>query len=458
MSRGSMSAEIDMADAWRAGRLAAFRGTSVAPWCGMSHRRSGHSGLRVGPPTDGVAVPSRASAAHRRETYLPFGKPDFGDEEVEAVARVIRSGWVGMGAETIAFEQELAEAFGAPHVVTVNSCTSALFLSLLALGVGPGDEVVVPSFTWISTANAARHLGATPVFCDIDPGTMSVTAATVRSCLTPRTRAVIVVHMGGLAVDVDEIRRVVPSHIAIVEDAAHACGAQFTDGRPVGSSGNLTCFSFYANKNLSTGDGGAIALRNEAVANRLRSLRQHAMPNDAWKRFTDPRSLTPMSIGELGYKMNYTDLQAALGRVQLRRQPELSARRLAVAQTYAGTVAKLAWPVAMQTGVTGAAHARHLFLVQLPIEQLGVSRGTILAALRDRNIGASVHYPPIHSMPLYAGSSSPVLPVTDRVSERVLTLPISASMSTDDARQVVAALDEVLTIGFNAGISAGVRT
>jgi dTDP-4-amino-4,6-dideoxygalactose transaminase len=182
------------------------------------------------------------------------------------------------------------------------------------------------------------------------------------------------------------------------------------------------------------------------------------MPNDAWRRFTDPRSLAPMVIAELGYKMNYTDLQAALGRVQLRRQPELSARRLAVAQTYAEGIAKLAWPLGMQTGVTDAAHARHLFLVQLPVEQLGVSRNSILGALRDRNIGASVHYPPIHSMPLYAGPRSPVLPATDRVSERVLTLPISASMSTDDARQVVAALDEVLTLGFTAGITAGERS
>lgn len=393
----------------------------------------------------------------RRETYLPFGKPDFGDDEVDAVARVIRSGWVGMGPETIAFERELATALGAPDVVTVNSCTSALFLSLLALGIGPGDEVVVPSLTWISTANAARYLGAAPVFCDVDPDTLCVTPASVRASLTPRTKAVVVVHLGGLAVEVDEIRRVIPSHIAIVEDAAHACGARFADGRPVGSSGNLTCFSFYANKNLSTGEGGAIAVADAADAIRLRSLRQHALPDDAWKRFVDPRCLGSLAVTELGYKMNYTDLQAALGRVQLRRQPELSARRLAVAQIYVEAIAQLPWPVTVQTGVTGAAHARHLFVVQLPVEQLGRSRNDILAALRERNIGASLHYQPVHTMALYATDRPARLPVTDRVAERILTLPISASMSTDDGREAVSALADVLAAGVARRVGVGRR-
>src|SRR5581483_9213965 len=223
----------------------------------------------------------------KRSTYLPFGRPNFGDEEVAAVGRVLRSGWVGMGPETAAFEEELATAIGVPHVVTVNSCTSALFLSLLCSGVGSGDEVIVPSLTWISTANAARYLGATPVFCDIDADTLCVTPATIRARLTPRTKAVVVVHLGGLAVDVTAIRQAIPAHIALIEDAAHAFGSTLADGRPVGSSGNSTCFSFYANKNLSTGEGGAIALSDAAVADRLRSLRMHALPRDAWNRYID---------------------------------------------------------------------------------------------------------------------------------------------------------------------------
>lgn len=388
--------------------------------------------------SDGVGSPTR------RPAYLPFGQPDFGDEEIAAVTRVLRSGWVGLGPETMAFEQELAGAFRVPHVVTVNSCTSALFLSLLVHGVGPGDEVIVPSLTWISTANAARHLGATPVFCDVDPDTMCATAASVRARLTPRTKAVVVVHLGGLAVDVDAIRRAIPSHIAIIEDAAHACGARFPDGTPVGASGNLTCFSFYANKNLSTGDGGAIALANGQVADRLRSLRQHALPNDAWKRFIDPRIAGANPIAEVGYKMNYTDLQAAIGRVQLRRQPEFADRRFAIALAYTKALARLPWPIAVQAGVLDRGHARHLFLVQLPIEQLGHSRNDVLRGLRELNVGASIHYQPIHTMPLYASPRANPLPATDRITDRILTLPIGVSMTAADANQVVEALEQVL--------------
>src|SRR3989454_9151534 len=226
-----------------------------------------------------------------RREYLPFGRPNFSDQEIAAVTRVLRAGWVGMGPETIAFERELADYVGAPHVVAVNSCTSALFLSLLVNGVGPGDEVICPSLTWCSTANAALYLGARPVFCDVDADTLCVTREHVLTKVTSKTKAVMVVHFGGFAVDVGALRAALPPSVAIVEDAAHALGAKFKDGRPVGSSGNLTCFSFYANKNLSTGEGGAIALSDAKKAERLRSLRQHGMPVDAWRRFSHPKSI-----------------------------------------------------------------------------------------------------------------------------------------------------------------------
>jgi dTDP-4-amino-4,6-dideoxygalactose transaminase len=198
-------------------------------------------------------VPDTIATPSIRADYLAFGRPDFGDEEIAAVTRVLRSGWVGMGPEVIAFEQELAAFVGAPYVVTVNSCTSALHLALLVNGVGPGDEVIVPSLTWCSTANAALYLGARPIFCDIDQATLSTTTELILAKLGPRTKAVIVVHFGGFAADVAELRRALPAHVSIVEDAAHGLGACHQDGRRVGSSGNLTCFSFYANKNLSTG-------------------------------------------------------------------------------------------------------------------------------------------------------------------------------------------------------------
>lgn len=373
-----------------------------------------------------------------RRAYMPFGKPDFSQREIDAAARVIRSGWVGMGRETIAFEHELEKHLGAPHVVSVNSCTSALFLSLLCHGVGPGDEVVCPSLTWCSTASAVLYLGAKPVFCDVDPATLCAPPEFIARKITRRTKAVILVHLAGLAADVAALRAVLPARIAIVEDAAHAFGAKYPDGKKVGSSGNLTCFSFYANKNLSTGEGGAIALFSKRTADRLRSLRQNGMPVDAWKRFSFPKTIIRSELIELGYKMNYTDLQAAIGRVQLKRQAQFRAARLAVARRYCLGLAGL--PITLQPGILSDEHARHLFLVQLPLERMRTSRNQLLLGLRQRNIGATVHYAPLHRMPLFRSGRGSSLPNTEALAERILTLPISASLTEKDADYVVEAL------------------
>jgi dTDP-4-amino-4,6-dideoxygalactose transaminase len=381
-----------------------------------------------------------------RSSYLPFGQPNFSDEEIGAVTRVLRSGWIGMGPETMAFEQELATAVGAPHVVTVNTCTSALFLSLLVNGIGKGDEVICPSLTWCSTANAALYLGAKPVFCDVDPDTLCVTPATVRAVLTSRTKAVMVVHFGGLAANITALRKVLPKKVVIIEDAAHAFGARYADGRLVGSSGNTTCFSFYANKNLSTGEGGAVALFDQHLADRIRSLRQHALHIDAWKRFSQPNSiLLSNQISELGYKMNYTDLHAAIGRVQLRRQTDFIARRLAIARTYQRHLRGLMPAPIFQTGVTSPEHARHLFTIQLSSDPGALARDELLLALRARNIGATIHYAPLHTMQLFcAGTPAPKLPITERIARSILTLPISASMSVADAAEIAEHVREII--------------
>jgi perosamine synthetase len=384
------------------------------------------------------------SPPQRRGEYLAFGRPNFSEAEIEAVAAVMRSGWVGMGTETLAFEEELARSVGAPHVVTVNSCTSALFLSLLALGIGAGDEVICPSLTWYATANAAVYLGATPVFCDIDPSTMCVSPETVAAKLSPATRAVMVVHYGGAAMDVRALRDALPAHVTIVEDAAHALGAKFEDGKPVGSSGNLTCFSFYANKNLSTGEGGAIALFDESMAERLRGLRQSGLSSNAWKRYIHPHTaLTPGSV-ELGYKMNFIDLLAAIGRVQLRRQEEFRTTRAAIARRYRDGLDRPGVDLGFQAGVLSAAHSLHLFVVTLPVERMRLTRDDFILALRERNVGASIHYAPLHSMPLYHPVTAPCLPVTEWLAARNVTLPIGAAMDIDDADYVVAHVLEVM--------------
>jgi len=377
--------------------------------------------------------------------YLPFGRPDFSGGEIAAVTQVLQTGWVGMGPETLAFESELAQSVRAPHVVTVNSCTSALTLSLLVSGVGPGDEVICPSLTWCSTANAALYLGAKPVFCDIDPNSFCITEQAIAEKITKRTRAIIVVHFGGLAADTRSLRKAIPSNIAIIEDAAHAIGSAYDDGVPVGGSGNATCFSFYANKNLSTGEGGAIALFDESIASRLCSLRQHGLVADAWKRFTHPKSILTADLLELGYKMNYTDLQACIGRVQLRRLEEFSAKRMAIAKLYCENLTGENTGLRFQSGVLSKGHARHLFTVTLPVEKMTLSRDEFVIALRERKIGASIHYAALHGLHFYEElGEQPALVNTEFICKRIVTLPISASMTLEDAGYVVAQFNEVL--------------
>jgi dTDP-4-amino-4,6-dideoxygalactose transaminase len=370
----------------------------------------------------------------KRADYLAFGSPDYTEAEITAVTRVMRSGWVGMGPETIAFESELSEYIGAPEIVTVNSCTSALFLALLAEGVGPGDEVIAPSLTWCATANAALYLGATPVFCDVDFMTMCVTPETVCAKISPRTKAVVVVHYGGYAIDVEALRRTLPAHIAIVEDAAHALGARHSNGKRVGASGNSVCFSFYANKNLSTADGGAIALFDANKAERLRSLRMSGMVSHAWSRYTKPSTTFVPGLAELGYKMNFTDLQAAIGRVQLTRMEEMDLRRREIASRYRGLLQNFP---PFQDGTFEEGHARHLLVARFDPTITGIARDELLLALRAQNIGASVHYTPLHLQPLYSKSETSSLPITERLAEQIMTLPISARMCVGDVDYVV---------------------
>lgn len=379
-----------------------------------------------------------------RKDYLPFGRPNFSDAEIAALTRVMRSGWLGMGPETIAFEGELTAYIGVPYVVTLNSCTSALFLSLLVSGVEEGNEVICPSLTWCSTANAVLYLRAQPVFCDITPSTFCADIEDILAKVTPKTRAVMVVHYGGQVVDVEALRARLSDNITIIEDAAHAFGSRYPNGKLVGSSGNLTCFSFYANKNISTGEGGAVALFDEQTAEQLQSLRQHALPIDAWKRFTHPKSiLLSNQLTELGYKMNYTDLQAAIGRVQLDRFDDMQQIRQKISDIYFEGLKE--YGIGFQYGCTNASHSKHLFVIRLLLAGMRYNRDELILALRAKNIGASIHYAPLHLMPLYHQGRKPSpLPVTEEISKSLVTLPISASMTEEDAHYVTDAVKELL--------------
>jgi len=369
--------------------------------------------------------------------FIPFGVPSFSAAEVEAVTKVLRSNWVGQGAEVSAFEEEFATYVGASTVLAVNSCTSALLCSLRALGVGPGDEVIVPSLTWCSSANAALYLGATPVFCDVELDSMSASAETITRVVTPQTKAVVFVHFGGLAFDIKALRSALPHDVEIVEDAAHALGARYPDGNPVGSSGNFTCFSFYGNKNLAVGDGGAIAIHDRELAERLRALSHQGLASDAWSRFVSPTVKGEGSISELGYKMNWTDLQASVGRVQLSKQKDLQRRRLDLAGFYRQALETANLGLRYQLGIGTEAHAHHLFVLRIPKERMPLGRDGLLHRLRNKNIGASVHYTPLHKMPLYEHYLSNELPNTECLSDQIITLPFSAVISSAEAQFVV---------------------
>jgi dTDP-4-amino-4,6-dideoxygalactose transaminase len=375
--------------------------------------------------------------------YVVFGKPSFTSEEAEAVARVLASGWVGLGPETLAFEQELATYAGAEQAVALNSCTSSLFLSLKAHGVGPGDEVVCPSLTWCSTANVALHLGARPVFCDIDADTLCASPETVAAALTPKTKAVIVVHFAGRAIDVGAVAGVLPPGVALIEDAAHALGSRYPDGGAIGSSGNYVCFSFYANKALSTGDGGAIVLNDPDGARRLQSLAQHATRQNAWGRYRRRDQRSSLHLEELGYKMSFTDLLASIARVQLRRQDEMRAHRQAIAGRYQRFLEAHADVFRLQSGAARPEHAHHLYSVRL--QGPPGTRDRWMTAMRARAIGASIHYPPLHRMPLYGDTSA--LPTTEAVAEEIMTLPIGNGVTMDDAERVMEAIAAVLAEG-----------
>lgn len=273
---------------------------------------------------------------------------------------------------------------------------------------------------------------------------MCVTQESITAKLSPRTKAAIIVHYGGYAIDVATLRQALPSHVTIIEDAAHALGSRYPSGRRVGASGNSVCFSFYANKNLSTADGGAIALFDARKAERLRSLRMSGMDSHAYSRYTKPSTAFVAGVAELGYKMNFTDLQAAIGRVQLRRLDEMAFTRKQIADHYKKRLDSLGIMIPFQTGAFDDSHARHLLVAQFDLEKTGIQRDALLLALRAMNIGASIHYRPLHGQPLYAQHGVCALPITEALAEKIMTFPISAKMTLADVDYVVEQLAYLL--------------
>jgi dTDP-4-amino-4,6-dideoxygalactose transaminase len=379
-----------------------------------------------------------------RDSFLVFGRPMIGEEEIAEVVDSLRSGWVGTGPKVHRFETQLSEYLGVEQCRCLSSCTAALILSLQVLGVGAGDEVLVPAMTFVASANAVEHAGAKPVLVDSVPGTGLIDLEQGAAAITERTRAIMPVHLAGRPVDMDRLGALAASHgLAVVEDAAHAIGAAW-HGRKIGAFGNLTAFSFYVTKNISTIEGGALVTNDPEAAGEVERLALHGLSLGAWQRFSDA-GFRHYEVVRPGFKYNMTDVQAAVGLHQLPRLDRWIERRAQLWSRYDDMLAELP----LQTPPPAephTRHARHLYQV-LVDPSAALSRDELLDGLAARNIGAGVHYRGVHLHPYYRdkyGLSPGDLPVASSISERTLSLPLGPNVTEDDQDDVVQALAELL--------------
>jgi dTDP-4-amino-4,6-dideoxygalactose transaminase len=378
---------------------------------------------------------------------IPFHRPAIGPDEEREVIDALRSGWITTGPKAKAFEREFAEYVGARNALAVAHCTGALHLALFAIGLRPGDEVITTPFTFTATAEVMGYLGARPVFVDIDPGTFNINPARIEEALESgqhqRVRAILPVHFAGQVCDMDRVMGIARRYdLRIVEDAAHAVGsARHLEGRgmsKVGAIGDITCFSFYATKNITAAEGGMITTEDDALAAKMAIASLHGMDRDAWKRY-DASGSWFYEIHDVGFKYNLSDVHAAIGLAQLRRVAELTARRQAVAQAYNEAFGPLEELQVPYVG-PGNEHAWHLYVLRLRPELLRVGRNQFVELLRSRGIGTSVHCIPLNKMDYYQtryGYRSGDFPVAEDVYSRCLSLPIFPTMSSEDVAYVV---------------------
>ena len=372
---------------------------------------------------------------------IPVMRPWLGQEEAAAAAEAVASGWIAQGPRVQEFEEAFAAAVGAPHAVAVSSCTAALHLALIAVGIGPGDEVIVPSLSFIATANAVRYVGAQPVFADVDLVTQNLVPETVESHLTGRTRAVILVDQAGVPADLDAMRALCdPLHVTVIEDAACAAGSTYR-ARPVGGGAALAAFSFHPRKLLTTGEGGMLTTSDGAIAARLRRLREHGMDISAADRH---RSQQPVieHYTEVGFNFRMTDIQAAIGLVQLRKLPEMVARRRTLARRYQELLSGIPGLLMAADPPYGETNYQSFWML-LP-EQSALGRDDLLRLLADAGISARRGIMAAHLEPVYADYQAS-LPVTERLTKHSLILPLFHQMMPSQQEQVVSVVTSALT-------------
>ena len=384
--------------------------------------------------------------------FLPYALPEIGEEEIAEVVDALRSGWVTTGPKTRRFEQDFSAFLGAGvaneglHAVAVNSATAGLHLALEALGIGPGDEVITTTHTFTATAEVVRYLGADVKLVDIDPATLNIDPAAVEAAITPRTRAIMPVHYAGLAADMPAVLDIAHRHgLKVVEDAAHAlpttCGGQL-----VGTlASDATVFSFYANKTITTGEGGMLVTRNAALAQRAKVMRLHGMNRDAFDRFTSKVPSWYYEVVAPGYKYNLTDIASAMGIHQLKKARAFQQRRAQIAAAYDHAFADL--PLIKPPQPAGSdTHAWHLYVVRLG-DGAGILRDRFIERLFELGIGCSVHYIPLHLHPYWRdryGLDATMFPHSQRAYERMVSLPIYSRMTDVDVARVVDAVRAAL--------------
>jgi dTDP-4-amino-4,6-dideoxygalactose transaminase/nucleoside-diphosphate-sugar epimerase len=382
-----------------------------------------------------------------RSEFLPFAVPMIGREEEEEVLDTMRSGWMTTGPKTKRFEQMLAEYAGAKHAIAVNSCTAALHVALAAHGVGPGDEVITTAITFPATANVVFHQGANPVLVDVDPTTLNIDPAAVEAAITPRTKAIIPVHMAGQPVDLEAIYDIAQRHgLVVIEDAAHGIGAEYRGDKIGNTPGTLaTCYSFYPIKNMTTIEGGAILTNDDAFAERCRLYSLHGLSKDAWKRYSSAGyqhwdTLLP------GFKYNMTDIQASLGLHQLPKLDGFIRTRERYANIYQEAFADLP-EIETLRRVDGVRHAWHLFVLLLRLDRLSIDRDGFMEALRRENIGTGIHFRSLHIQPLYRDTlhlERDDLPNAAAVSDRLLSIPLYPKMTERDVLDVAQAVRKLV--------------
>lgn len=372
---------------------------------------------------------------------IPLGDIDFGAEEEAAVLDVLQRRWLTLGAVTQAFEKEFAESVGALHAIAVNNATAALHLACVGCGIQTGDEVIVPSLSFVATANAVRYVGATPIFADIESEQdLTISVRSIEACITEKTRAIIVMHYAGYACDMKAILALAQKHgLAVIEDAAHAAGSSL-ENRGLGTWGQVGCYSFFSNKNMTTGEGGMLVTNDDTLAEKLRMLRSHGMTSMTWDRHKG--HAWSYDVTALGYNYRIDEIHSAIGRVQLEKLVGNNLRRSQVVSKYNELLQELAPSIDIPFRSYRGVSSFHIFPILLPKDK---DRHAFMESMKAQGIQTSIHYPPIHTFTAYTSfANKSSLPITEEVARREVTLPLYPTLSDSDVQEVIQAIRKAI--------------